>query len=266
MACSGTCWSNDCESERPWNNPKSFNDINGTPIKEWDGNSWVLHTDRAETCFYNQLVDWIQDLRYFSSVYGNSNFNTLEFLGDAGAGVCKPDNATSCHDRGRAYDLEHVRFNGYNVKIYTEYDWQSPERSRRRRYLAVDAVCRMHFKYVLDGWYGNWNNDNHVFHIHMEDRFNTVLDKDSHSDTLFVKAVCNNFNGAGLNLGNADWTTATQDAWRDLNRAMGFRPADCDVFTNEIAYQDWLRHVAAMGFWDAGASAQIYRSPLCGPG
>lgn len=242
MGCSGstTCGMSD---------PKSFDAIDGTPIKYGRPGDYTRITVRAERSFYDRMVLWIRSLRSFSSTYGGSSFETLKWLGHAGAYVCK----NGCHGRGRAFDLNRVRWNGYTVDIYGG-DHASGTRSVRRRYLAVDATCRRYFKYTLDGWY----NSAHANHIHFDDHTQTVLSKSSRSDTVFVQAVCNNFNGAGLVI-DGDWGPLTQGAFNDINREMNYK--NKDPFTKAADYRVWLGLIQRHGF--KNVSAGYYTCQSC---
>jgi len=231
--------------------PKVFDAIDRTPIKYGSPGNYGQREIRAERSFYRKLEDWIWSLRTFSSTYGPKGLQQVRWIGHVGAYVCK----TGCHGRGRAIDLNRVQWNGAATDMYGG-DHASTNRTARRRYLAVDACCRQYFKYTLDGWY----NAQHTNHIHIDDHTTPVLDKSSKSDTGFVQAVCNNFNGAGLTVDGV-WGTSTQEAWRALNKKWGY--GGCDPFSSQLAYSDWCRFVMAHGFRDVGASAAVYRSALC---
>ena len=244
MSCSGstTCG---------MSTPKTFSAIDGTPIKYGSPGSYSQRDVKTEKSFYNSLVDWVAMLRYFSGAYGGSATNDLRWIGHAGAYVCKP----GCHGRGKAIDLNRIQWNGVAVDMYAG-DHSAPNRVVRRRYIAVDACCRRFFKYTLDGWY----NAQHQNHIHIDNHTAPVMSKTSTSDTGFVQAVCNNFNGASVPI-DGQWGPATQSAWQDLNNAWGY--GGCDPFTSEVAYTEWCNFVMAHGFADQGATAAIYRSLVC---
>lgn len=244
MSCSGStsCGMSD---------PKEFDAIGNTPLRYGSPGNYVKKTIKAERDFYQQLVDWLGTVKYFSSTYGPKALSSVSWIGHVGAYVCK----AGCHGRGRAIDLNRVQWNGAATDMYGG-DHAATNRTVRRRYLAVDAACRKHFKYTLDGWY----NAQHTNHIHVDDHTAPILDKSSASDTGFVQAVCNNFNGAGLTVDGA-WGTSTQDAWRDLNQTWGY--VGCDPFSSRSAYGDWCNFVMAHGFRDAGAASAVYRSFLC---
>jgi hypothetical protein len=232
-------------------NPKSFDAIDGTPIKYGSPENYVRKTIKAERSFYAKLVDWIRTLRTFSGTYGPTTLRELRWIGHVGAYVCKD----GCHGRGRAFDINRIQWIGEAVDMYSG-DHASSDRTRRRRYLAVDACCRRYFKYTLDGWY----NAQHANHIHVDDHTVPILDRGSVSDTGFVQAVCNNFNGAGLKVDGV-WGTATQEAFQELNRTWGY--GGCDPFSSEVAYAEWCNFVMAHGFADKSASDVGYRSGVC---
>lgn len=244
MSCSG---STSCGMA----DPKEFDAIGNTPLRYGSPGNYVRKTIKAERDFYQQLVDWLGTLKYFSSTYGPKALSNVSWIGHVGAYVCK----AGCHGRGRAIDLNRVQWNGAATDMYGG-DHAATNRTVRRRYLAVDAACRKHFKYTLDGWY----NTQHTNHIHVDDHTAPILDRASASDAGFVQAVCNNFNGAGLTVDGV-WGASTQDAWRDLNQTWGY--VGCDPFSSRSAYGDWCNFVMAHGFRDAGATSAVYRSFLC---
>jgi hypothetical protein len=227
-----------------------FSVIGPTDLKEHTGN--CNHNTnpvaRAERTFYDKCVEWRDTLELESSAHGNSDYNTLEMIGHIGFFVSKYN---SCHCIGKAFDLTKVRWNGVDSEP-CDGDHASNSRTKRRRYLAVDASLRKHFKWVLDGWY----DLPHTSHIHASAHYpvqsTIVLDKNSESDTVFVQAVCNNFDGGGLVI-DGIWGNATDSAFNDINLAWDFSVAACDPFTSHDAYVDWLHRVMAAGFADVGA-------------
>jgi len=117
----------------------------------------------------------------------------------------------------------------------------------------------MYFKDVLDGWYTTQNcagDDSHLTHLHVSSHFQTtniVLDKDSCPDTLFIQAVCNNFNSAGLGQPDGAWGSATQTAWENIQAAWNWGSCG-NPFQSHGAYEKWLHRVAYAGFADISAA------------
>ncbi|HEX2050762.1 MAG TPA: hypothetical protein VHJ34_09045 [Actinomycetota bacterium] len=229
--------------------PVTFSAIDGTPIYYGSPGNYSRISIRAESSFYNKLVTWIRTLRSYSSSYGGTSFSSLSWLGHVGAYVCKD----GCHGRGRALDLNYVQWNGYALNIYGGAH-ASGTLSVRRRYLAVDAACRKHLKYTLDGWY----NSAHANHIHMDDHTAPILSRSASSDTKFVQAVCNNFNNAGLSI-DGIWGSLTEAAWDNINSRWSYTA--CDPFTSASAYGEWCNLVMRHGF--ANVSAGYYVSSAC---
>lgn len=238
MTCNGT-------SGCSMSTPKTFRAIDGTPIKYGSPGNYSQIDIRAETSFYNKLVNLVRQMRWDSVTYGGTSFSTLEWLGHIGAYTCK----TGCHGKGRAWDLNYVKWNGYSLNIYGGAH-KSSTLSVRRRFLAVDAECRYWFKYTIDGNY----DSAHGNHIHMDNHTAPVLSKSSGSDTVFVQAVCNNFNSAGLTI-DGNWGTATQNAWNAINAKFHYSTSKCNPFSDSYHYQAWLYLVIAHGYDDVAAGA-----------
>ena len=230
MSCSG---SQTCGME----NPKTFDGIDGTPIKYGSPGNYRRIEIQAETAFHTRMKNWVGTLRLFSRTYGPPAFNELQWLGHAGAYVCKD----GCHGQGRAFDLNYVKWNSYALNIFGGAH-ASAARGVRRRYLAVDASCRRWFKYTLNGWYPNHHN-----HIHFDNHTAPVLSKTSTSDVRFVQAVCNNFNFAGLTI-DGNWGPATQRAWQKINNKFAYEPTTYRPFSSVSGYAVWLNLVMKHGF------------------
>ena len=163
---------------------RAYRTIGGVPL-------WYLRGGRASrgVTVYSQR-SFEQKLDAFSfelqrltpRVYGR-----VLYVATAGAYVNRP----GAHGLGRAFDLDVVRWRNRTSAPYWGHH-RSPSGADRRRYLAVDALLRRRFKYVLDGWF----NTAHTNHIHVDDLGGAlVLSKRFRSDTVFVQAVCNNFLG-----------------------------------------------------------------------
>lgn len=197
--------------------------------------------------YRDRFRDWVDDIKFESSFHGNSNYDTMSWIGHIGFWVPK---SGSCHCAGKAADVSKIQWNGVAFNACSGAHGSS-NRTIRRRYLAVDATMRRFFKWTLDGWFDAAHHD----HIHASTHFgisNVVLDRNAKSDTVFVQAVCNNFNGAGLVI-DGDWGPLTEAAFDDINRAWDFSVGKCNPFNSHSAYVNWLHRPIAAGFADVGA-------------
>lgn len=238
-------------------NPVTPSAMGGVALRTSTGGcgSTAGSSARCESSFKSTCDSWMNRLEAESDTHGGPNYNTVQSLAHIGMYVCK----AGCHGQGKAMDIRRIVWNGVDC-CPGGGDHSSSNRTVRRRYLAVDAVCRMYFKDVLDGWYtlANCADDNsHQNHIHVASHFTTnniVLDKDSCPDTLFIQAVCNNFDGAGLSV-DGNWGPATDNAWDHINNVWDWGGGGCgNVFQNHDAYEKWLHRVVLAGFEDVGAT------------
>lgn len=212
----------------------TFSRIDGTPVYYWRSSrgDTTLRNWQATQEFYDSLVLWIRDLRSLSSAYGS-----ITYLVSAGFYVNKPGE----HGAGTAMDLDHVRWSGGQVCSPLDHDHASGTLATRRRYLAVDAVCRRRFRYVLDGWY----NADHADHIHSD--FGGLPVRcvtGSESDTKFVQSLCNNFMSSGLAV-DGIWGPKTDSAFATAKSRLG---TTGDPHTSSAAWQSFLSAAARKGF------------------
>ncbi|MFH0245541.1 extensin family protein [Streptomyces sp. HK10] len=216
---------------------RTFSRIDGTPVYYWRGDRGnnTLRNWQCTEAFYDRLVLWIRDLRSLSA---DGGFGKVDFLVSAGFYV----NRSGQHGAGTAMDLDMVRWAG--GRRCSPLDRHHAEgRTLRRRYLAVDAVCRRRFRYVLDGWYNSAHHD----HIHADfGGLPTTCEKGSRSDTVFVQAMCNNFMGAGLAV-DGIWGPNTQ-TW--FNRAKNRLGISGDPHSEVAAWRNMLARMARHGFSD----------------
>lgn len=216
---------------------RTFSRIDGTPVYYWRGNrgNTILRDWRCTPAFYDRLVVWIRDLRRLSEDAGYGN---VKFLVSAGFYV----NRSGQHGNGTAMDLDLVRWAGGRQSSPLD-GHHSANRTRRRRYLAVDATCRRRFRYVLDGWY----NAAHRDHIHADfGGLPTLCQKGSESDTKFVQAMSNNFMGAGIAV-DGIWGPQTQK-W--FGRAKNRLSIEGNPHDNIKSWRNMLARVARHGFRD----------------
>ncbi|MGM1064467.1 extensin family protein [Saccharothrix sp. Mg75] len=212
----------------------TFQNIDGTPVYYWRssrGNTTARNWQVTQG-FYDSLVLWIRDLRSLSSAYGS-----ITYLVSAGFYVNKPGE----HGTGTAMDLDHVRWSGGQTISPLDRHHASSTVATRRRYLAVDAVCRRRFRFVLDGWY----NAAHEDHIHSD--FGGLPVRcvtGSESDTKFVQALCNNFMSSGLSV-DGIWGPLTTSAFATAKSRLGVTG---DPHTSSAAWQTFLSAAARKGF------------------
>lgn len=216
---------------------RTFSRIDGTPVYYWRGNrgNTVLRNWQCTAAFYDRLVVWIRDLRRLSS---DGGFGNVAFLVSAGFYV----NKAGQHGAGTAMDLDLVRWGGGRQCSPLD-GHHAAGRTLRRRYLAVDAVCRRRFRFVLDGWY----NAAHRDHIHADfGGLPTLCNRGSSSDTKFVQAMCNNFMGSGLAV-DGIWGSRTQSAFNQAKNRLGITG---DPHQTISAWRNMLARVARHGFRD----------------
>jgi hypothetical protein len=221
-------------------NPKTFDNIDGTPIKVNDPPNGVLvqRDVRAETSFWGRCVEW----RDFLNAVGawGAGAGSINWLGHIGFYFCKD----GMHGIGRAMDLNFVNWTGGNSLDLFNGNHAHPNRTIRRRYLSVDAVSRRYFRYVLDGFY----NAAHGNHIHQDDTTAPHFSTGSSSDVKFLQAVLNNFNGNSLATDGA-WGPATSAAYNSMKSKLGMVT---DIWVSSSAYLNWLTTVAVHGITDSG--------------
>ena len=214
---------------------KAFTSIDGVPIYYDRNGSLQRLTFYCTTGFYSRLVTWKRRLVSISAAAGPA-YSSLSYFASAGTFVSKP----GAHGLGRAIDIDQVVWSGAASKpINREY--ASATLSVRRRYLALDAVTRGTFRYVLDGWYDAAHQD----HIHADDTaLPTVCSTGSRSDTVFVQATCNAFLGTALAVDGV-WGPRTTDAFKTARGRLGVTG---DPHTSATAWIAWTERAAARGF------------------
>lgn len=213
---------------------KSFKSINGVPVYYRRGGN-TRPTFKSTHSFHRLLESWMRDLK---TVSRNAGYGNVRYIDSAGAYVNKP----KAHGRGEAIDLDKVVWTTGRTSRPINQHHASRLRYMRRRYLAVDAITRKHFRFVLDGWY----NAAHRDHIHMDTAGGSVrLVKSSSSDTKFIQAVCNNFAGTRLVI-DGKWGRKTQAALSKLLARPAFR--GINPLRSQWQYRRFLAVVADHGF------------------
>ncbi|WP_151523321.1 extensin family protein [Serinicoccus kebangsaanensis] len=214
----------------------SFSRINGVEVYYGTQTS-PLRTWRCTPGFYDRLQAWMTTLSNWS---GQAGHGAVRSIGSAGFYV----NRSGQHGAGTAMDLSMVRWAGGRNSNMFNGDHASGNRTRRRRYFAVEATLRRHFRYVLDGNY-NADHRNH-FHADVAALPDRRLLHGSRADTVFVQAVCNNFLGSGIAI-DGDWGPNTQ---REVTRLKNRLNVSGDLQSNRSAVNKLLKGIALHGFRD----------------
>ena len=224
-----------------------FNNLDGVPLHYWrwtDGTAGqrTAHRTFASTGpFHQRLLVWRRDLDDLARRFGG--LTGMDRIVTAGTFVDKPGQ----HGLGQAFDLDQVRWaNGAITPYWREH--ASGDRRVVRRYLALDAVCRRHFRWVLNGHY----NAAHADHLHLDFGGGPVgLDRTSRSETVFVQQVLNQHQGAGLAI-DGQWGGRTQAAFDESCRRLGVAGSP---LTSRDAWRYWLFRSASCGFADRAFAA-----------
>lgn len=224
-----------------------FDHLDGVALHYWRfrdgtaGQRTERRTFASSRPFHERLLVWRRDLADVAQRFGG--LVGMDRIVTAGLFVDKPGQ----HGLGQAIDVDQVRWaNGAVTPYWREH--ASGNRTTVRRYLALDAVCRRHFRWVLDGRY----NADHEDHLHLDFGGGTVLlDRTSRSETVFVQQVLNAHQGARLAVDGA-WGPATQRAFDESLRRLGVAGLP---WVSRDAWRFWLFRVAACGFADRGFDA-----------
>lgn len=215
---------------------RSFSRIRGVEVYYGTQTS-PLRTWSCTSGFYGRLGDWMDTLSAWS---GQAGHGPVKSIGSAGFYV----NKAGQHGAGTAMDLSIVRWSGGRNSNMFNGDHASGNRTRRRRYFAVEATLRRHFRYCLDGNY-NAAHANH-FHVDVGGLPNRRLLHGSRADTVFVQAVANNFLGAGIAVDGV-WGSRTQQEVTKLKNRLN---VSGDLQRNQAAVSKLLRGIAVHGFRD----------------
>lgn len=219
-------------------NEKAFNNIDGTPTMYIRDGTGVRKpaTFYCTFGFYDTLVLWVRRLR---SVSASQGYPGLQFITSAGAYV----NKAGQHGAGTAIDIDEIAWTDGRISRMIGLDWQTSKPSElRKRYYAVDATLRAHFRWTLDRTYNSAHHD----HIHSDfGGLPVILGKSSSSDVGFVQAVCNEFMNSGLAVDKI-WGPLTQAAFDQSRSRLGVTSGNPHTTTS--VYRTWLDAVARKGF------------------
>lgn len=211
----------------------SFSSLNGTPV--YYGLETSARTWYATSAFKDACDQWMATLKLWSQ---NAGYGAVSNVGSAGFYVDKAGQ----HGAGTAMDLSVVRWSTGQVSSMLAGDHDSSDAATRRRYYGVAASLRVHFRYVLDGYYDAAHR-NH-FHADFAGLPYRRLLRSSRADTVFCQAVCNTFMSSGLAIDGV-WGSRTTSAVATLASRLG---VSGDLQTDQAAVLDLLRGIAAAGF------------------
>lgn len=211
----------------------TFTHIDGVPVLYPGDPTDEVREWTCETNFYIVLIAWMRELRGASTMYGG-----VRYIRSLGFYVNRP----GAHGEGKAMDLQGIRWAGGQVSSPGNGDHASSSVQLRRRYLAVDAICRCWFHWALDGWYDADHHD----HIHCDTLGWPIrLSKSARSDTVFVQSSCNHFLRNTLIAVDGAWGPLTEAAYQRLRSALGVSGDP----TNDVeAYRLFLRRMSRFGF------------------
>lgn len=135
------------------------------------------------------------------------------------------------HGKGRAVDLDQILWQSGRACTPYRKVHAYPKQWGRLRYLAVSASLRIHFRYVLDGYYNNAHSD----HIHFDlgGLPSARISRRSSSDTCFIQAVCNEFDSAGLTV-DGRFGSKTARAISDAGLSPILKPGTAEKAFKEI--------------------------------
>lgn len=159
---------------------RAYATIGGVPLRYVRTDPDIVsYTARSTATFEDRLDAFSADVARIAP----DSYGRVLWFATAGAYVNKP----GYHGLGRAFDLDAVRWSRVACRPIALHHVHRT-RAVRRRYLAVDAVGRRWFKYVLDGWY----NAAHRDHMHFDaGGGELVWNPRYRSDVVFVQAACN---------------------------------------------------------------------------
>lgn len=159
---------------------RAYRTIGGVPLR------YVRISPAVSPYYARSTSEFEEKLDRFSynlAVAPPARYGRLRWIATAGAYVNKP----GYHGLGRAFDLDIVQWRHAACRPL-RYHHASSRLARRRRYIAVDALARRWFKYVLDAWY----NAAHRDHMHLDDGGGAlVFNPGYRSDTVFIQRTAN---------------------------------------------------------------------------
>lgn len=201
-----------------------YDNINGVPLYYIRNGSEQPTTVASTHAFRDKLELWQADL---ANAGDRANYGSMTRIITAGAYV----NKSGAHGQGRAIDIDGIKWGSTACWPYHRHH-ASSNRTLRRRYLGLNAICQRRFKYVLNGWY----NAAHEDHIHQDDVGGALLlNKSSSSDVKFIQAMLNNVMGQSLAI-DGQYGPKTDAAYRESKDRVNITG---DTSSDQTAWRLW---------------------------
>lgn len=222
-------------------NSASFNSLDGVPTMymRWGGGDTEprQYTFRCRPNFLEALNAWVRYLKEVSAEAG-PEYAEMEWITSAGAYVNKPGQ----HGNGTAFDLDQAKWvDGPLISPIRLDGRPNASIERQRRYYALEATVRAHFRWTLDANYNAAHHD----HIHQDfGGMPPVLGTGSSSDTFFVQGMLNAFQDAGLAV-DGIWGPLTQGAFDESKDRLNYTG---NPHNSTADYRGYLELVASRGF------------------
>jgi hypothetical protein len=221
------------------------------------------HNPRFHNACHEQAGKVAYDLDRMGRLYAPDDRDwSLRWVGDAGVQVCK----VGWHRYGLAIDLTRFHFGTSRVAEMVR-DWHD-SLARRRRYLAVLAICRKHFGRVLHAH--NDTDGSHWNHIHVDlGRHAVPLNPNFPDDAIIIQWAARELAGYDNMVLDGTWGQQTQNGYERLIKRFklqvqhggcyNLRPkqstADCRIL---------MEYIARNGFSNRG-SYYTAPTPPCPP-
>ena len=210
------CFNTPTYADRNLLNTTTRSTIGGYPIKyEGSGGCTVSNTNAYafHDTFVGKLDKWMGNVDHFAGIYGGLSPSWIGHMGTYRAFSGNP----SWHYRARAWDISSITWTNGTTLDMCNGAHASSSLTTRRRYLAVEALLRRHFRTVLNGYY----NADHENHFHVDNGCQVEpLRKTLRSHTLFIQLVANNFMSRSINV-DGTWGTTVEAAYQDMKDVMG---------------------------------------------
>ena len=248
------CFNTPTYADRNLLNTTTRSTIGGYPIK-YEGSGGCTVSNTNAYAFHETIVGkldkWMGNVTHFADIYGGLTPSWIGHMGTYRAFSGNP----SWHYRARAWDISSLTWTNGTTLDMCNGAHASSSLATRRRYLAVEALLRRHFRTVLNGYY----NADHENHFHVDNGCQVEpLRKTLRSHTLFIQLIANNFMFRSINV-DGTWGTTVEAAYQDMKDVMGL--GCLHPRSNLAHYTIFLNYIARHGF--SNHSLGVYKYPGC---